>query len=89
MTDQFDRARELYRDGKLLLDATRSLAATNDLIRWAREDLEWDLLDLKRAVIEMNAFEIPSLITDVKAMFGVIYALIEQLDSNDFEGEEP
>lgn len=49
--DPFDIALVLYRDGKLIIDASRELAVANDLLRWAREDLEDILLDLKRAWI--------------------------------------
>jgi hypothetical protein len=72
-----DDARSLYRDGKLLIDATRDLAATNDLLRWAREDLEEELLDLKLAVIDGNEFEMPDQIRAVLAMFAEVWRIVD------------
>lgn len=51
-------ARSLYREGKSVIDATRDLAAVDDLIRWAREDLDEALLDLKLALMEQDDDEI-------------------------------
>ena len=47
--DVFDLALTLYREGKAILDESRDFAASDDLLRWAREDLEDALLDTKQA----------------------------------------
>lgn len=84
--DVFDLARSLYREAKLVLDLTRDLAAANDALRWARDDLEEDLLDLKLAVIESNLGELPELIFAVQRMINVV---LRAIDPPEESGEEP
>ena len=72
----FDAAKELYRDAKALLDATRDAAASNDEQRWAREDAEEDLLDLKLAVIDGSVDEVSERFDDVQRMIQVIFRIV-------------
>jgi hypothetical protein len=50
----FDEAQRVYRDGRLIIEATRDLAVTNDRVRWLREDLEDALLDMKQAILDLD-----------------------------------
>jgi hypothetical protein len=68
----FDAARKLYRDAKQVIDVTRDLAVTNDALRWAREDLEDVLLDLKLAVIEINEAGLDELIRETRAAIAAV-----------------
>lgn len=60
-----------------MLDATRELAVRHDRMRWAREDLEDALLDLKLAVLDFNADramehfgEALGLLAEIRVMLG-------------------
>lgn len=74
-----ETARKLYRDGKLVIDATRDLAVSDDLIRWARGDLDETLLDLKPALMEDDGDEVEeryyravNLIRDIRERFNIL-----------------
>jgi hypothetical protein len=73
IVEPFDQARDLYAAGKRLLDATRDAAVTNDALRWAREDLEDVLLDLKLAVIELNVTNLNRLIFDTNSLLNAVW----------------
>jgi hypothetical protein len=79
-------ASELYRDGRVLVQATRSYAMANDLVRWTREDLEDALLDLKLAVIDQDLASVQSRGREVNALTQLLYGLIEGLDEPPAEG---
>jgi len=73
--DEFEFANSVYRDGRLLLEASRERAVLHDELRWAREDLEEALLDLKPAVMDLDrtscvlyAHEAIALIAHVRAI---------------------
>jgi hypothetical protein len=77
---QFDQARKLYAEGKQLLDATRDAAVTNDDLRWAREDLEDVLLDLKLAVIDQNSTSLNQLIKDANSVLTAVWRELKDQD---------
>ncbi|MFT3784568.1 MAG: hypothetical protein QM770_00190 [Tepidisphaeraceae bacterium] len=75
--DAFDSARDLYRRGKELIDETRDRAVLDDELRWAREDLEDALLDLKRGVTHFDAFLVLEEIDEVIELMAVIRSIID------------
>jgi hypothetical protein len=70
--NSFDRARELYAAGKRIVDASRDKAVTNDELRWAREDLEDVLLDLKLGVIELNEEAVDTLMKEARIAIAAV-----------------
>ncbi len=75
----FDRAVHIYGSGRRLIDATRDLAVTHDLIRWAREDLEDLLLDLKLAVLDADMDEVQLQLQEVLKLYAELRDLVEDL----------
>lgn len=75
-------ARALYRDGKLIIDISRDSASEDDLIRWAREDLEEALLDLKLALIEERADEVASRFVEASNLINLIRKRLRSLGGN-------
>ncbi len=73
--DAFELARELYRRGRELIDATRDRAVVDDTLRWAREDLEDALLDLKRSVLGLDAMGTLDSADEVAELMSVIREL--------------
>ena len=70
---RFDRARELYAAGKRLLDVTRDGAVTRESLRWAREDLEDVLLDLKLAFLDQNPLDLEDLMSEATTLMNAVW----------------
>jgi Na+/phosphate symporter len=81
--DPFDIAKALYRDAKRLIDLTADLAAVDDIVRWTREDLDEDLLDLKIAVLEGDLGQLTELYDDVLRM---MQNLVNAVRESDYPG---
>lgn len=78
--DAYDSARDLYRDGRRILDLTRDLAVDDDHLRWAREDLEDVLLDLKLGVLDADESEVMRGLIEAAQLIAHIAILLDESD---------
>jgi hypothetical protein len=79
---EFGFALQLCSTARELLDQTRDHAVKNDSLRWAREDLEEALLDLKLGVLELDAGSVYEHAGECIELMAAIRGIL--FDSEDF-----
>jgi len=76
---RYERALTVYRDGRLIVEATRELAVQHDNLRWLREDLEEALLDLKLAWLDLDTTQLDDHLIEVMVFIADIRRFVQGL----------
>ena len=74
----YEQALTVYRNGRELVDVTRDRAVSEDRIRWAREDLEDVLLDLKLAVLDLDPHEVGARLQEARVMIAEMKLILDE-----------
>jgi hypothetical protein len=78
--DIYAMAHRIYREGMRVLAASRDRAVVNDELRWAREDLEDVLLDVKLAVLSRDERTLGVRSLEAVELIGVVFELAMDTD---------